>query len=146
MKMHQSDAAFDLFASESKVIRPGGVEAVSTGIAMEMPPDLCAFVLSRSGLAVKHKVMVLNAPGLIDSGYRGEIMVILYNAGKSDYAVVTGDRIAQLMFQRTEDISVREAFEVLDATDRGEQGLGSTGIRTPVDEDWGLDGVPVGPM
>lgn len=145
LRMHDSDAAFDLFANESKTISPNNVVAVGTGLALEMPKDVCAFVLSRSGLAVKNKIMVLNAPGLIDSGYRGEIMVILFNAGANEFGVVTGDRIAQLMFQRVESITLREAFEVMDVTDRGTNGLGSTGI-TLLGDDWGADGVPVGPM
>jgi dUTP pyrophosphatase len=127
-KAHESDAAFDLYSIDSKVIHPGNVEAISTGISMALPKGFYALVLSRSGLAIKHRVFVLNAPGLIDNGYRGEIMVVLFNAGSEDYSVVSGDRIAQIMFHRSEDVTLKQAFEFIDMTDRGANGLGSTGL------------------
>lgn len=136
MKMHESDSAFDLLANDSKVLGPNEVAAISTGIALELPPDLCALVLSRSGLAVKHKVFVLNAPGLIDSGYRGDIQVVLYNAGDSNHPVLNGDRIAQLMFNRVENIMLGETTATLAETDRGAYGLGSTGITFLGDDDF----------
>jgi dUTP pyrophosphatase len=126
--MHESDAAYDLYADESKLLAAGEIAAINTGISVHMPPSLCAFVLSRSGLALKSGIVVLNAPGLIDSGYRGEIMVILHNTRQVAYSVVSGDRIAQLMFVNVEPTNLSKTFETLEDSDRGTNGLGSTGV------------------
>lgn len=128
MRMHESDAAYDLFADESKLLVPEDIVAIRTGVSVHMPPGLCAFVLSRSGLALKSGIVVLNAPGLIDSGYRGEIVVILHNVGQAAYGVVSGDRIAQLMFVNVEPTDLSKTFELLEDSDRGTNGLGSTGV------------------
>lgn len=135
LRMHDSDAAYDLHSDESKTIGVGETSIIKTGISIQMPNDICALVLSRSGLAAKNGVFVLNSPGLIDSGYRGEIMVILHNSGDKDFGIVVGDRIAQLMFAKVEPIGISEAFELLDNTDRGTSGLGSTGVSYLGDED-----------
>lgn len=125
------DAGFDLRSTEYHVVHPGENVLVSTGFAFEIPSDTFGAVCSRSGLALKNKVVVLNAPGIVDSGYRGEIKVILHNHGSEAFYVDRGDRIAQLVFQRylTPDI---EYVNVLSDTVRGEGGGGSTGIREVV--------------
>jgi dUTP pyrophosphatase len=123
----EGDAGADLRAAEDLIIPAGERALVKTGVKLALPDGVVALVHPRSGLALKHGVTVLNTPGTIDSGYRGEIGVILYNTSEQDFAVVTGDRIAQLVFQEylTADFS-RESS--LDETDRGEGGFGSTGI------------------
>lgn len=126
-KAHESDAASDLCSVVDARLPSGGTVVIGTGIALDLPADVHALVLSRSGLAAKAGVFVLNSPGLIDSGYRGEIKVILHNSGANDFIISKGDRIAQIMFQTNVPFSLEEAFEVAE-TDRGDYGLGSTGI------------------
>jgi dUTP pyrophosphatase len=124
-------AGADLKAAEDIIIPAGEHRLVKTGIKLVMPPGLVGLVHPRSGLALKHGITVLNTPGTIDSDYRGEIGVILYNTSKRDYAVVVGDRIAQLVFQRYVEANIfwggtdvpKEA-----TTERGDGGFGSTGI------------------
>jgi dUTP pyrophosphatase len=140
----QGAAAFDLHAllhdGQSMIIHPGGRSLVKTGIALQIPFGMVGMICSRSGLANKSGVFVLNAPGLIDSDYRGEIGVILFNASDSPFTVMRGDRIAQIMFVKVKTFEggkkspVRDLFEVvdnLDETDRGSGGFGSTGVVTP---------------
>lgn len=121
-------AGLDLVADlESPVvIEPGGVALIPTGIAIALPPSHEGQVRPRSGLAAKHGVTVLNAPGTIDEDYRGEVKVILVNHGTRAFAVAHGERIAQLVVARVEMTSVVEVAS-LDATDRGAGGFGSTG-------------------
>lgn len=123
----EGDAGADLRAAEDLIIPAGERALVKTGVKLALPDGVVALVHPRSGLALKHGVTVLNTPGTIDSGYRGEIGVILYNTSKQDFAVVTGDRIAQLVFQ---EYLTAHFFRVasLDETERGEGGFGSTGI------------------
>jgi dUTP pyrophosphatase len=105
----------------------GGFTSVGTGIALEIPEDFAGFVQPRSGLALKHGITVLNSPGLIDSGYRGEIRVILYNASKIPFTIREGDKIAQLVVvpaPKFDPIVV----DSLEETDRSDRGFGSTGI------------------
>lgn len=125
---HAHDAGYDLHAADDLVLEPaGGRAAVSTGLAVALPPGYAGFVQPRSGLALKHGVTCLNTPGLIDSGYRDEIRVILVNTDPTEkYEVRRGDRIAQLVIQRVEDVSWVEVDE-LAASERGEAGFGSTG-------------------
>jgi dUTP pyrophosphatase len=126
-KAHESDAAYDLFSTERVEIDPRATEIVSTGIALELPQGLAALVMSRSGLAARSCISVLNSPGLIDPGYRGEVKVILHNAGRDKFIVREGDRIAQLMFTPVLSVSLRtRSFS--DDSDRGENGIGSTGV------------------
>ncbi len=99
-----------------------------TGIALALPPGTCGLVLPRSGLAARHGITVLNAPGLIDPGYRGEVMVILLNTDATEtFAIDPGDRIAQLLIERGQDATLVAAEAELEATARGAGGLGSTG-------------------
>jgi dUTP pyrophosphatase len=122
------DAGADLLAREGVVLKAGGGRAaVPTGLALALPPGYAGFVQPRSGLAFRHGVTVLNAPGLIDSGYRDEVKVLLVNLDpSSDYEVQRGDRIAQLVVQRVEEASFSVVDE-LPPSDRGLGGFGHTG-------------------
>src|SRR5438067_3130304 len=125
---HAGDAGHDLRAREAVIIAPaGGRAAIATGIAVAIPPGFAGLVLPRSGLALRHGVTCLNAPGLIDAGYRDEIRVILVNHDPAEpFKVEVGDRIAQLVVQAVESV---EWYEVTDLgeTTRGRGGFGSTG-------------------
>ncbi len=125
---HPDDAGYDLYAATNAHIdQAGGRALVATGIAIAVPSGYAAFVLPRSGLALNHGVTCLNAPGLIDSGYRDELKVILVNHDPSqDYEIRRGDRIAQLVVQAVEHVRWREVSE-LSESDRGAGGFGHTG-------------------
>jgi dUTP pyrophosphatase len=125
---NDGDAGADLYSSEDLIINPGQWSLVKTGIAISMPKSFVGLVHPRSGMAAKFAVTVLNAPGTIDSGYRGEIMVNLINHGSNPFRVTKGDRIAQLIFQQyTKGIFISVMNELSD-TDRGANGHGSTGV------------------
>jgi dUTP pyrophosphatase len=124
---HPGDAGMDLCSVESLVIPAGGRSLVRTGLKMALPAGYEAQVRPRSGLALKRGVTVLNTPGTIDEGYRGEIGVVLANFGDEDFRVETGDRIAQMVIAPVTRAEISETDE-LDATDRGEGGFGSTGV------------------
>jgi dUTP pyrophosphatase len=127
-RAHTDDAAFDLYADEALELAPGARAAVATGIALALPPGTCGLVLPRSGLAARHGVTVLNAPGLIDPGYRGEVKAILHNTDRSEtFAIERGDRIAQLLIARGENVTLRAVSGEPEQTARGAGGLGSTG-------------------
>lgn len=122
----QGDAGLDLAAAATVTLEPGGRELVPTGLRVAIPDGYAGLVLPRSGLALRSGVTVLNAPGLIDSGYRGEIGVLLVNHGAEPVTIQRGERIAQLVIQpvaRAELVEVRE----LPGSRRGEGGFGSTG-------------------
>src|SRR5580693_2069953 len=121
------DAGADLTAAEDVVLAPGERAIVGTGIAIALPVGYAAFVHPRSGLAAKHGVTLVNAPGTIDAGYRGEIKVILLNTDATrPVSLRRGDRIAQLVVQRVEHVRFREVT-ALPGSARGEDGFGSTG-------------------
>ncbi|MGB1630038.1 MAG: dUTP diphosphatase [Acidimicrobiales bacterium] len=122
------DAGVDLVAREDVVLAPAGGRAlVPTGIAIALPDGYAGFVQPRSGLAVKHGVTCLNTPGLIDSGYRGELKVCLVNHDPTEpFAVKRGERIAQLVVQAVEQVDFVEV-EALDESERGDKGFGSSG-------------------
>ncbi len=122
------DAGADLFAAESASLKAAGGRAlVRTGIAVAIPEGYAGFIQPRSGLALRHGVTCLNTPGLIDSGYRDELRVLLVNTDPDDvYEVQRGDRIAQLVIQRVE-IAEWEVVEILDDSERGLGGFGHTG-------------------
>jgi dUTP pyrophosphatase len=124
---HPGDAGADLHACEQLTIDPGDYALVATGVSMAIPEGYGGFVLPRSGLAARSGVTVLNAPGLIDSGYRGELKVALINHGPAPLGIEVGDRIAQLVIMA---VSTPEYVEVdaLEDTDRGSGGFGSTGM------------------
>ncbi|OUO90952.1 dUTP diphosphatase [Cloacibacillus sp. An23] len=119
-------SGMDLRASEAAVIKAGKRGIVGTGIYIELPEGCEAQVRPRSGLALKHGVSVLNAPGTIDSDYRGEIRVILINLGEEDFAIEPGDRIAQMVFAPVAKAEL-EIVSELGCTERAEGGFGSTG-------------------
>jgi dUTP pyrophosphatase len=124
----QGAAGMDLRAAEEAVLKPGARCLMPTGFAIALPPGFEAQVRPRSGLAVKHGVTVLNAPGTIDSDYRGEIKVPLINHGQLDFIIARGDRIAQLVVASVARAHWVEA-ERLDETERGSAGFGSSGMR-----------------
>jgi len=123
---HPTDAGLDLCAAADLDLPPGEARLVPTGLAIELPPDTEAQVRPRSGLALRHAVTVLNTPGTIDEGYRGEVGVILINHGREPFHVAAGMRIAQLVIQRRWHVTVIEAG-ALSTTGRGTGGFGSTG-------------------
>jgi dUTP diphosphatase len=124
---HEGDAGYDLHAAEGATIGPGERASVGTGIAVAIPEGQAGLVIPRSGLAARHGISVVNAPGLIDSGYRGEVRVLLLNTDATEpFAIEPGDRIAQLVLVRTEAEELEEVAE-LDETARGMGGFGSTG-------------------
>ena len=125
---HESDAGMDVRSVDDVVIPPGRRALVHTGLVMQLPPCAEAQVRPRSGLALKHGVTVLNAPGTIDAGYRGEVGVILANFGDADFEVKKGDRIAQLVVAPVTQPAVVEVDEV-SSSDRGDGGFGSTGVK-----------------
>ena len=124
---HPSDAGMDVRSVEDLTIAPGKRALVHTGLVMLLPPMYEAQVRPRSGLALKSGVTVLNTPGTIDSGYRGEVGVILANFGDADFHVRKGDKIAQIVIAPVTQPEIVETTEV-DETDRGSGGFGSTGV------------------
>jgi dUTP diphosphatase len=127
-RAHEHDAGYDLRAAEAARLEPGERASVGTGIAVAIPDGHAGLVLPRSGLAAKHGIALTNAPGLIDSGYRGEIRVLLLNTDRREpFEVAAGDRIAQLVVVRAEALEFEEV-PALDATARAEAGFGSTGL------------------
>jgi len=128
-KAHPTDAGFDIKANVTSevVLEPGEFKLIDTGIRLDLPQGIEAQVRPRSGMAAKHGVTILNAPGTIDPGYRGEVKVILINHGKEQYVVRNGDRIAQLVFSMVLDVTLMKVNEInTQKTDRKEKGLGST--------------------
>ncbi|MBU3186691.1 dUTP diphosphatase [Clostridium estertheticum] len=123
---HYGDAGMDLFSIEEKVIQPGGVALIHTGIKIELPPETEAQIRPRSGLALKNSITVLNTPGTIDEGYRGEIGVILINHGKENFKVEIQMKIAQMVIKPVLKVNILEVDELSD-TERAEGGFGSTG-------------------
>ncbi|MGO9489823.1 MAG: dUTP diphosphatase [Solirubrobacteraceae bacterium] len=127
-RAHEDDAAFDLHADAELVLAPGARAAVGTGIALGLPAGVCALVLPRSGLAARHGITVLNSPGLIDPGYRGEVIVILLNTDpEHPFPIERGERIAQLLLTELRPWRLLAGDGALEATIRGPRGLGSTG-------------------
>jgi len=124
---HPSDAGMDLRSVRDVTIAPGARALVPTGLVVMLPPLYEAQVRPRSGLALKAGVTVLNTPGTIDSGYRGEIGVILANFGETAFEVKKGDKIAQMVIAPVTQPEIAET-DVIDETDRGAGGFGSTGL------------------
>ena len=126
-RAHPGDAGLDLHALADATIAPGERAAIPTGIAVEIPAGHAGLVLPRSGLALRHGIALVNAPGLIDSGYRGEVRVLLLNTDRqAPFQIAPGDRIAQLVVIRAEVMSVVEVEE-LSISARGAVGFGSSG-------------------
>jgi len=122
------DAGYDLRSAEDISIAAGEVRVVKTGIKLAIPSGFVGLVHPRSGLAVKNGVTVLNTPGTIDSGYRGEIMVPLINHSQQPFVISRGDRIAQIIFQTYEEAKFVSVTELPDSQ-RGQAGFGSTGVK-----------------
>ena len=126
-RAYPGDAGLDLYAVHAATLAPGQRASVGTGIALEIPVGHAGLVLPRSGLAARHGIALVNAPGLIDSGYRGEIRVLLLNTDPSEpFAVAAGDRIAQLVLVTVQAPEVIES-PALSASDRAAGGFGSSG-------------------
>jgi dUTP pyrophosphatase len=126
-RAHEGDAGLDLYASEPAHIGPGERWSVGTGIAVEVPAGHAGLVLPRSGLAREHGFALVNAPGLIDAGYRGEVRVLLLNTDPAEiFRVAPGERIAQLVVVPIVPVEPVEAAE-LSESGRGESGFGSSG-------------------
>ncbi len=123
------DAGLDLYSAVDVTIEPGRRTMIPTGVAIALPQGYAGFVQPRSGLAAKKGLSIVNTPGLVDSGYRGELKVIAINTDADEPIVVArGERIAQLVVQRVPSVELVEVDE-LDQTERGEGGFGSTGLR-----------------
>ena len=125
-KAHHDDAAYDLRSRQDVVLHPGCVELVPTGLYLELPEGYEAQVRPRSGLALKHGITILNTPGTIDAGYRGEVGVIMFNTLKEPHEINRGARIAQMVIQKLPEIELVPA-EALAESMRGAGGFGSTG-------------------
>ena len=127
-RAHDGDAGLDLYSDEAAHLDPGGRASVGTGIAVAIPDGHAGLVLPRSGLAANHGITLVNTPGLIDAGYRGELRVLLLNTDReTSFRVAPGDRIAQLVLVRVESPALAEVGELSD-TSRGEGGFGSSGV------------------
>src|ERR1700759_5141350 len=126
-RAHPGDAGLDLCAAQGAILQPGARASIATGIAVEIDPGHAGLVLPRSGLAARHGVSVVNAPGLIDAGYRGELRVLLLNTDRDQgFELAAGDRIAQLVLVRVELGEVIEVDSLSDS-ERGVGGFGSSG-------------------
>jgi dUTP pyrophosphatase len=127
IKATMGSAGHDIRADEDCEIFAGEVRAIKTGLAMEVPYGFECQIRSRSGLAMKHQVFVPNSPGTIDSDYRDEVKVLLYNASPRTFKVSKGDRIAQLIFARVENVTLEVTDSILSVTERT-GGFGSSGV------------------
>jgi dUTP pyrophosphatase len=126
-RAHEGDAGLDLYAAERVTLQPGERAGVGTGVAIEIPEGHAGLVLPRSGLAARHGIALVNAPGLIDAGYRGEVRVLLLNTDRAEpFEIAPGDRIAQLLVTAFAPVMPVEALE-LSGSERGNGGFGSSG-------------------
>ncbi len=126
-RAHDGDAGLDLYALDDAVLGPGERASVPTGIAVEIAPGHAGLVVPRSGLAVRHGISVVNAPGLVDAGYRGEVRVLLLNTDREQpFQITAGDRVAQLVLVRVELPELVEVDSLSDS-ERGSGGFGSSG-------------------
>lgn len=129
VRAHPGDAGLDLCAIEGLSLEPGGRASVGTGLAVAIPPGHAGLILPRSGLASEHGIALVNSPGLIDSGYRGEIRILLLNTDPlEEFTVEPGDRIAQLLVVPFTEVALSEVT-VLPDSERGSSGFGSSGRR-----------------
>ncbi len=125
-KQHDSDAGYDLFSIEKIILKPNEIHKVKTGIAIQIPTNYGGLVLPRSGLSSKHGISLINTPGLIDSGYRGELLIPLINHSVNEYEIDKHERIAQLILIESPEVNIEVASD-LDDSDRDSKGFGSTG-------------------
>lgn len=126
VKAHTTDAGYDLAATADKTLAPGYRALIPTGLRINLPAGTVGYVCPRSGLAAKHGITVLNAPGVVDPGYTGEILVNLINLDEYPYMILEGDKIAQLIIHKTVDVDWQHVTE-FEETQRGHNGHGSTG-------------------
>lgn len=126
---HDGDAGMDIYSSVEEFILPGETKLVKTGISIELPRNTEAQIRPRSGLALKHSITVLNSPGTIDEGYRGEIGVILINHGKEKFIVEKHMRIAQMVIKPVIRAEIQEVTIELSETERAQGGFGSSGTK-----------------
>lgn len=124
---HEGDAGFDLYSIEDAVLKPMQRKLIGTGISIALEKGYEAQVRPKSGLAIEHGITMLNTPGTIDAGYRGEIKAIVINLGEKEYKIEKGKKIAQVVFAKVESPELIEVQE-LDSTSRGKGGFGSTGL------------------
>jgi len=124
---HEGDAGMDVYSCEDNSINPNERKLISTGLSFEIPRGFEIQVRPKSGLALNSGITVLNTPGTLDSGYRGELKVILFNTSKNTYDVKKGEKIAQIVLARYEEAEIEEASELTQTT-RAEGGFGSTGL------------------
>ncbi len=125
-KQHDSDAGYDLHSIEEVILKPNEIHKVKTGIAIQIPSNYAGLVLPRSGLSSKHGISLINTPGLIDSGYRGELLIPLINHSVNEYEINKHERIAQLILIESPTVKI-EVVSDLDDSDRDSKGFGSTG-------------------
>ena len=124
-KLHKSDAGYDLHSLDKYTLKPKEIYKVRTGISIEIPLHYAGLVLPRSGLSSKHGITLINSPGLIDSGYRGELLVPLVNHSETEYEISKAERVAQLVIIQITSIDFQIRTN-LDKSDRNEKGFGST--------------------
>lgn len=124
---HESDAGLDLFSVQEVILKPMERKLVSTGIKLQLPKGTEAQVRPRSGLALKNGITLLNSPGTIDEGYRGEVKVLMINLGDKPFPIKKGMKIAQMVVKPVERVFIKES-QNLSESERGEGGFGSTGI------------------
>lgn len=127
IKAHAADACYDLRASSEEEVLNGGTATVRTDLAIRIPTGHVGLIMSRSGLASKHGVFVLNAPGIIDAEYSGEIKIVLGNMGKNVYLVERGDKIAQFMMLPLMQLNLLRGDNMVWSGVRGDRGFGSSG-------------------
>lgn len=125
-RAHHDDAAFDLRSRQDMTLEPGRSHLVPTGMFIELPTGYEAQVRPRSGLALKHDIMLTNSPGTIDAGYRGEVGIIMYNAGREPFHIKRGERIAQMVIAKLPEVIFSKVAALSDSK-RGSGGFGSTG-------------------
>lgn len=125
---HPGDAGIDLYSAEQVVLKPGERKLILTGIKMAIPAGYEGQVRPKSGLAIKHGISIVNTPGTVDAGYRGEVGIIAINLSKEEFKVEKNSKIAQMVFNKIEEADIVEVEE-LDKTSRGEGGFGSTGLK-----------------
>ena len=125
-KQHDSDAGYDLHSIEDIILKPNQIYKVKTGIAIQIPNNYGGLVLPRSGLSSKYGISLINTPGLIDSGYRGELLIPLINHSSNEYTINKTERVAQLILLEIPEVKI-EVTSDLDESDRESKGFGSTG-------------------
>lgn len=125
---HEGDSGLDLFSVDETIINPGETKLINTGIRIELPENTEAQVRPRSGLALNHQITIVNTPGTVDQGYRGDIKIITINLGKVPFKVEKGMKIAQMVIQPVLKVNVVQVDKLSDS-DRGTAGFGSTGLK-----------------